>query len=216
MALNRDQITVKVLQSLEDVGVKFFSLIDVNASLQDAYDDICCYCGQLEKSVKVPFQANLVYYDFPTIIPDFECVVAIYNYNNNRWLIPSSTTEMDQFRWDWELWNGQPIYFGPTDFRYTFISPSLNSANGNMEVFYRAQADVMSDFSVPRIKSDYAKLLEFYAIGDLLESVKEYTKADIWLAQYFAGREKYKNDVKSLAQSDRIRMLEQNMMHSTL
>lgn len=208
----RDQITTKVLQNLENSGASFFTASQVNDSIQDGYDDVCAYCGQLEKSISVDFQANLTYYNMRSLVPDFMAVVAVYNYNTKRWLIDSNSKELDQVRWDWETWIGQPIWFFPHDFQYMAICPKLSSNNGNMEVFYRAQATTLIGASVPRIKSNSVKLLEFYATGDLLESVKEYIKADIWLGQYKELRERYKTDVKSLAEADRIATIQQNSL----
>lgn len=210
--MTRDQIAAKVLGNLEDSGIKFFSASDVNNSIQDAYDDVCCYCGQLEKSARINFQDNLVYYDAITLIPDFYTVTAIYNYNTKRWLLDTATQELDQIRWDWELWHGSPIWFCPHDFRYIVIAPTLSQATGSMEIFYKATAPTLGAGDTPLIKSDSVKLLEFYATGDLLESVKEYSKADNWLRQYFKIRERYKRDVKTLAEADRMLMIEQSSL----
>ena len=208
--MTRDQITAKVQKNLENVGASFFTPNQVNASIQDAYDDVCAYCGQIEKSVKISFQSGLVHYNMRSLVSDFIAVVAVYNYNNKRWLVPSNDKELDQLRWDWEKWSGTPIWFFPKDFQYMTICPRLDVGSGSMEVFYRAQGATLAGSDVPLIKSNAVKLLEFYATGDLLESVKEYTKAEIWLSQYEELRERYKTDVKTLAEADRIAYIRNN------
>lgn len=210
--MTRDEIAQNVATNLNSSGYSFFSGDDINASIQDAYDDLSTYCGQIEKSKTVAYQSKLVYYDFSSLISDFYAVTAIYDYNKKRWLIDNSTQALDQVRWDWENWSGGSIWFIPHDPKLVALCPRQDVAVGNMEVFYRAKADTLSGTSVPKIKSDAVKALEFYATGDLLESAKEYAKADVWLNQYLEVRERYKSDVKTLSAADRIIMIQQNSM----
>lgn len=204
MSQTRDQIASKILENLENVGASFFTSTDVNNSIQDAYDDITCYCGQIEKSALVSLQANLSYYDLSTLISDYLAVTAIYNYTTSKWLENIGRPELDLKRWDWELWEGNLQWFFPLDVKYIGVCPRVNATTGTMEVFYRAKANTLSASSVPFILKDYSKLIEFYATGDLLESIKEFVKADIWLSQYLELRERYKIANKQLANADRI------------
>lgn len=204
MSQTRDQIASKVLENLDNAGASFFTALDVNNSIQDGYDDVSCYCGQIEKSYTLSLQANLTYYDLSSIISDFLAVTAVYNYQTNRWLETVGRPELDQKRWDWEIWEGNAQWFFPLDARYLAICPRSNSSTGTLEVFYKAEADTLTSTSVPKILKDNVKLLEFYATGDLLESVKEFVKSDIWLGQYLEKREIYKIVNKQLANSDRI------------
>lgn len=213
-ALTRDQIAAKILLNLEDAGIKFFSASDVNNSIQDGYDDVCCYCGQIEKNVTIAFQSKLVYYDAIALIPDFLAVVAIYNYNTKKWLVDTSHRELDLVRWDWEIWHGDAIWFAPHDFRNILLCPTLSTATGNMEIFYKASANTLSGSTVPMIRGDATKLLEYYSTGDLLESVKEYEKADFWQQQYIQERESYKSSNKNMSQADRMFMIAQSQMRT--
>lgn len=197
----RDQIVASIAVNLNDNGV-YNTSTDLNNSIQDAYDEVCAYCGQIEKHVTIN-QQNTVYYDIPSIIPDCCAITAIYDYPNKRWLIDANTQMLDQIRWDWEIWTGEPFYWIPHAWNKFALVPHQPNPTGQIEVFYRAAGATLVGTDTPLILSDSTKLLEFYGTEDALAIAKEFKKSKIWLDQYKSQLDRYQQDCKQLSKPDR-------------
>lgn len=198
----RDQIAANIANNLEDAGLAFFSATDINNSIQDGYDDLSSYVMQIEKTFVVNQEANRVYYNLSSLIGDQICVVRVYNNSTNMWLQRSSSKILDQIRWDWEVWTGEPRHFFPHTWDYLAVAPHKVAAVGSFIIYYRAVADTLVASSVPQIKGDEHRLIEKYATADLLIQAKEWEKAQSWFQDYNNGLEQYRNDTKTLASSD--------------
>lgn len=205
----RDSIAAEVRANLADAGVTYYSATDINSSIQDAYDDVASFTGCIQKIATVPFSNQLVYYDMLNLVPDFFAVVAIRNNVSNRWMDADSLKGFDTIRWDWELWEGQPLFYAPINFRYIAIIPWLADATGaSFNLYYRATAPVLAGDDTPLVHVTAMELLETYATADLLDQAQEYKKSDEYFDDYTNGVIAYKSRVGKLALSDYIPVLE--------
>jgi len=164
----------------------------MNDSIQDGVDEICAFTGCIYASATINFAAGKSYYDLLTLLPNYIGVVAIFNNNIKRWLIPTSQRKLDQDRIDWETALGTPYYFVPISHRYVAIYKKPGAAGyGNMFVFYRAAAPTLVDATNIPIPDDHLTALENYCVTDLFEQNQEFIKARNHLESYI-------NDLESL------------------
>ena len=183
--MSRLLVRNSVREALNDAGY-FYLDPEINDSIQDGYDEVAAYTGCIESAAAVDFEANLVYYDFLTLIPDFIALVALWNRRTKRWLQPCSDRELDKMAENWETITGEPSYFVPKSHRYAFLHPALPvDSAGDLYVFYKAQADQMSDSSVIQIPEPIAQDILFnYTTGDMFEQAEEWNKATLYGADY--------------------------------
>lgn len=181
--MNRVQIASNVQEFL--LNTPYYLPADINDSIQDGIDEICATSSCIYKSTTLPFQANLSYYDFYTLIPDYLGVYAIFNHAIKRWLLPTSIRKLADTRIDWDTICGTPDYFAPINFRYVCIFRKPSSPNyGNMEIFYLAQAPTLTDTLEIPIPNDHYNDLELYVEMDMLEKNQDFSQATPMLKDY--------------------------------
>ena len=158
----------------------YYQGIDLDASIQDGYDEAAAFSGCILKAVSIPFVNGLTYYDmYAQGIPDYIGVVAIFNTVTDRWMWPISTRKLSDVRIDWETAAGTPWYFVPINHRFIAIyKKPITDDYGSMYVYYRAAAPILGSGDTIAIPDDYALVLQDYSITDLWEQNQEWTKAD--------------------------------------
>ena len=170
----------------------YYTSIDMNDSIQDGLDEVVAFSGCIFRSVVLPFQANLTYYDLVKLFPDYIGLVAIFNSVIRRWLSPTSLRKLNQARIDWETALGTPYYFVPISHRYISIYKKPGTPNyGNAYIFYVAAAPLLGDGTSIPIPEDHLSALESYSIQDLWEQNQEFNKS----SEYF---ETYVNNLETL------------------
>lgn len=195
-------LKAKLSVDLGDPEVTFYSEQDYYDAIQDGFDEISTFCGQINKSVEIDFGTD-VYYDFLDLISDYFSILTIFNKNTNQFLIPTSVLEMDDMRENWEIMVGEPKWFFPNGPKYVAIIPHQETADGSMVVRYRAQAPTLSSSTTIAISSEYESLLESYARMDLLDQAKEFGKSSFEFQDYFVKLKKNSNQVKRFGYPDR-------------
>lgn len=202
--MTRKEIRDLVRINLADAGITYYSDAEINASIQDAYNEICAKSQCLVKSSTRNWAAAN-YYDFLTDgVTDYLGCIAIFNNVTNQWLRDDlSLRDFDRLRKDWELWTGQPQYWAPHSIKYTAIAPKLATAAGTFILWYWATAPTLSgDSDTPSIATDVHDLFEQYCTGDLLETAEEAVKASVFWSQYDAGILEYKERCHNLAKAE--------------
>lgn len=203
--MNFAQIKTNIGINLNDAGKVYYTDIDLNASLQEAYRDIVCLSQCIIKKVTLDWQNDLTYYNFKDdfSISDFLAVTAVFNNVNNRWLQDDLVlSNFDKLRTNWETWHGTPNWWAFSALNRTAIIPKQELATGTFDLYYWATAPAISDGSSPLVATDVQKLFEMYSTANLLEQAEEYVKAQIWWTPYFAELEVYIERTKSLAKTD--------------
>lgn len=205
MALFSD-IKTNIRANLDDVGITYFSVSDVDEATQDAYDDIALLTQNIVKKVTVNFQSDLNYYDFLALgVTDFMQATAIFSNSTNLWLKDDrAVRDFDGDRPDWENAYGNPVWWAPLakGSQYTCLYPKQQTASGNMDLYYWAKAPVVVNSDTPLIAIDYANLVEYYATAALLEQAEEFTKAAASWKLYYDNIVEYGERTKNLALSD--------------
>ncbi len=184
----RLQIANKIRENLDD-QFGYYSVEDINNSLQDGYDEVAAESGCIEKGVAINFETNKVYYDLRELIPDFISLVGIWNRRVKRWMIPVSDRELDKLRENWETAHGEPYLFWPINYRYIAIFPAISGAGdasiNKMYIMYKAAADQLIDTTEPQIPINVQDdILTHYGSMDMFEQAEEWTKAQKHLGHY--------------------------------
>jgi hypothetical protein len=178
---------------------------DYDTAIQDGYEETVAVSGCIFKSVVLPFTQNLTYYDFRTLISDFLGVVAIFNGVTKRWLFPLSMRKMDSLGTDWETLYGTPDTFIPISHRYVAITRKPAVANyGDMYVFYRATAPLLTASTDLGIPEDHIQVLQDYAFTDLLERNQEFGKASIVFKEYVEELQQFRESILNQRVPDRL------------
>lgn len=183
----------------------YYDVQSMNDSIQDGMDDISVFAGGLiYKSATLAFTENVSYYDMLTLFPDYVGIVAIFNDNIHRWMIPTSVKHLDQVRIDWESAFGVPYYFVPINHRYVAIyKKPANPGYGNMFIYYIASAPTLTDGTPLPIPDDHIKALESYCIQDLWAQQQEFSKSSDYFETYIKDMEDLRVWVKNRRNSDR-------------
>jgi|SRR6266853_1354737 len=189
----------------------FYPDIDIDDSVQDAYDEIVAISQCIVKKVTLAFISNLNYYNFrdlanfPAIyVADLMTVTAIFSNLTNQWLLDDKTLkDFDLIRSDWENWQGAPLWWAPTnDYRRYAIAPKLNPITSTFDLYYLAKAPIVVNAEAPLIPSDFQNLIELYSCADLLESAEEFVKAGNYWADFWGirnGIQNYDSGIFALA-----------------
>lgn len=168
-----------VRSNLNDQGITFYSQQDILDSIQDGCDQMFVRSGLVEDTIDISFQATYGYYDLRTLIPNFYAVTQIYNNQTRQWLTPMTIADYDMLRDDWELWNGQPQFFTPVDYKRIVVVPRPPTSTGTMKIYYKATAPTLTLATDLDIPTDIALTPEHYATADLLEQAREYSKSGL-------------------------------------
>lgn len=207
--LNRGQIKTNVKINLNDAGIlsTFFSDAELNASLQDGYNEIVCKSRCNVKKVTLNWPDATVYYDFVNGgfgVSDYLGTTAILNNNTNLYLSDNiSLRDLDRIRRDWELWTGNAQYWVSHSLQYIAIVPSLVVGVGTFNLIYWATAPVfVTDADTPIIASDMQILLELYTTEDMLETAEEPSKGLTFQQMYDKKLAEYTERCQNLAMAD--------------
>ena len=206
--MTRGELKDIVRANLYDAAVTFWSVDDLEDSIQDAYDDIAALTQCIiKKQSAVSWISNTGYID-PVVdcgITDYMAVTAVFNNNSNLWLRDDvSLRQFDHLRIDWENWAGQPQMWAPVNNKYFAIAPKMVTATGTFDLYYWARApQLTSDSDTFLIATDMQVLLEQYVTADMLEQAQEYVKAQSpWWKDYYEGIVQYTERCKKLAARD--------------
>lgn len=201
--MTRDQIAGKVRENLSDLGITYYSVSDINESIQDAYEEVVVYCECIEKETDIEYRNDTTYYDLSALVPDYYRPLRIFNTSENFQLRFGTDREQDSWNTIWEISSRtarDAVILGP---RYIGFNGRAAEATGKFHLNYKAQAPVLSGNSVILINAAYLLLLENYATADLLEQNQEYIKAQIYWNQYDEMIEIYRSKIMLLSKTDR-------------
>lgn len=202
--MTRDEISKRIRNNLNDAGITYYSEEDVNDAIQDGYDEVAVYCECIEKNVELPFKNDTTFYDFSEMIPDYYRVTRIYSGVTSRWLDVNLERENLAYASDWLTANGSADSFIIKGPKYIGITNKQPQAVGSFKVWYKAQADILSNNSVPKINMKFQILLEHYGTADMLEQNQEFSKSQLYWAQYNKMLEDYRQKIQLLAKTDHI------------
>jgi hypothetical protein len=186
----------------------YYTVDDMNNSIQDGSDEISAFSGCIWASSVIPFTQFTTYYDLLTLLPNYIGIYAMYNATINRWMWPQSLKKFNQVRIDWDNAYGTPYYFAPINHRYVAIYMKPSVANyGNMIVFYRAQGPQLADTTTIPIPDEHMLVLESYSKMDLWEQAQEFSKAEAEFKNYTSVLDKLRILMRNQRNRDRMMSL---------
>lgn len=211
--MTRAEVSTKIRNNLNDLGITYYSDTDINNSIQDAYDEIVVYSECIEKWADIPVNTigateagGNPWIKISNILSDYYRPLAILNQTTRQFLEPQIDRDVDNYRWDWQLGNGAVYDFIINGPQWIGLPNSYTGANYKpLRLFYKATAPKMLvDTDYFRILDDYQILIEHYCTADLLEQNQEFMKAQNYWNQYEPLLEEYRSKIQLLSRSDRI------------
>lgn len=179
------QIEQNIMDNMNDQGI-YFDASEMSKTIQDAYNLIVAASQCLVKKVNLPFQSNLIYYNFlddvnfsAIYVSDFLSCTAIFSYLTNLWLLDDKTLrDFDKDRVDFENWTGGPVWWAPcNDMKRIAIIPYQPAAASNFDMYYWATAPSVVSSATPLIPNDFQYLIELYVTAKFSEIAQEFSKA---------------------------------------
>lgn len=206
MGSTRGQVKARIQQNLIELNQHWYSDDDLNQSIQDAYDDIAILTQCIQKkAAALPFLANLTYYNFVSLgVSDYLGTIAIFNNVSNLWLRDDlNLKDFDRIRRDWEVWQGTPLFWAPSDPNNIAICPKYVNQTNSYDLYYWTIAPTLvDDTSTFLIAADKENALVKYCTADLLEQAQEFNKAAPFWKSYFVDIDDYADRVKRNCKSD--------------
>lgn len=186
MSTTRLDIAVACQSILEDVSGTFYTANDLNDSIQDGYDEICCVTGLIEKVVTLPFLSGQIYYNLYDSIPGFLRINKLFSKAINRWLRFFDVRFFGAQRFDWECSLSTAWWSAIINYQYiTFFSHYGPPITADFDCMVNIGHDELVDnTTLLQIPDQYINGLVNYVIADMLEQAQEFTKAQDYWAEY--------------------------------
>ena len=181
------QIISRVRTRLEDPDSRFFDQDDLILAYNDALDELSDATEVYESYAIVPRKKKALYTDLRGVLPDDALrVTAVWNLQSQKWMAPSTVTEMDDMhgrgweqKYDWSRWWWMRGLYHLATF------PIANSDTIPIRVHFSAMmphvtADGLAhgiDRSKPPLPDDFTDAIENYMLYTLLVEKKEISKA---------------------------------------
>jgi hypothetical protein len=183
--MTKSELVNAIRLGLDDLGITFYSTTDISDSISDGYALVTALAKTVESVTTLSYSTISPYYDFPSLVPDFFALVALYDNSYKRYLEYCPRPVLFAQTQRYELWNGHPTLFTVIDYRRTLILPSLTASAGAFKIFYRSFGPALSDGTILRIPKEAEQSVLYYAIADLLEQAQEFIKAQEQWALFY-------------------------------
>lgn len=152
----------------------FLSTDDYNDSFDDIYSFLVALAETRETYGTINLQANLTYYNFAELLPNYLRVIAIFSNQTNRWLDPVNLIQLQQYDSRWEIRTNEPHSFWPVDSKYVAVFPRVSTSAGTLLVFYKQKATTLNNEDTPDIPDENTLSLESGMVSDLLDQFEEF------------------------------------------
>jgi hypothetical protein len=186
--LTLSEIRSRVRTRYEASSTTRWSDADINAAINDGLGELSEATRYFEQWVSIPLKDSRTYYDLRDWIPfSFLSVSAVWHQSGNRWLSPTSHTDMKTQRW--EITDGNPVLWFTRGLWWLGIFPHPSSDLAEfVRVYYSAVAPGLEeDGEEPaQLPDEFVPALEEYALYELTQKDGETDKALYWYAKYKA------------------------------
>lgn len=178
--MNRAEFKAIIQPNLGDIGSSFYSVEDLNNSIQDAYDEMVVLFGLRAKRALLTLHPQASFINVFQQVPDYCGAIAVWDVQMKRFLY-------DDVGWPfgfqkfgrWQTLNLRPTHWAPVDTQ-TIVFMGKTLAPIDYELHYFAGAPVLSfDADQIDLPRNLVSTMEEYVYADLLEQFEEYTKAQI-------------------------------------
>src|SRR5688572_21230412 len=141
---------------------------DINQALQEAYQELADACEFHEKWQRIELLADRPYYDLRHLTRD-EFLVAgpVFNETTNRWMIPTTPSDLDVTDLRWEERIAEPERFMVRGLWWLGYWPVTSAPGGSLKQYYVGLPDALEDDDAPAIHTAYHYALVEYALWDL-------------------------------------------------
>jgi hypothetical protein len=202
---NKAELRERVGRNLGDPRHSRFPTQKVNSKLVEGYTIASLLTGAIQKSVALPFPSDTPYINLRELVPDYFAVIGLYNLKTNSWIPAVSQKQLDNLRWDWERWTGDPVSgFFIVDFSRICIVPYQPVATGMFVLWYWAYPTVFDESMEPILPVSHQHILADYATGELQDEQKEWIKSEVYLSSFYSVIPEVEKQVNNIANNDKI------------
>lgn len=148
---------------------------DIDGALNEGLAELADQTEFHEKWQYVEILYDRPYYDMRTIARDsFLVCGAAFNSTTNRWMIPTSSHDMDQGNFRWEERGAEPERFLVRGLWWVGYWPVKHVQDGEIKQYYIGIPDPMSaDSDAPPLHTAHHYALVEYALADLFAQDSE-------------------------------------------
>lgn len=181
----------------------------VRSVINRGYKRTVAKVGSIQKAIPFPFLSGTPYYNFRLWIHDYFAVNGIYNWKTNNWIDFVSEKTLDNYRWDWERWEGEPTNTGIIlDWNRVGIFPWMSKASGTFLLWFKAFPNELMMGDPPNLPPDFHNILIDWATADLLRTDREFAKAVNFSSNYYNRIEDLNRVINQIAKYDKNTVLE--------
>lgn len=166
------------LEAAESTSV-FWSADDVDAAIDEAYDEISDAAEWCEVWRTIDLCAQRPYYDMRTVFADVDVLTpgAAFHENTNRWLVPASAADLDRGYPRWEQVIGPPERIVTRGLWWLGYWPITGSESGTVKQYATALPEALEDDDEPGFADRYHLALVEYALSILWPQAGEVSRA---------------------------------------
>jgi hypothetical protein len=184
--MNFSQLKSEVRTRLNESTTAFYTDTDIQDSLNEGLAEMADATEYYERHANIVLQADRVYYDLSTLLPDtFLSPRRIWNATANWWLKPTAVRDLDNKLALWESTNGQPNEYVMRGNWWLGVFPKSATDQQGLRVVYTAIPSSMSDDSdEPGFPREFHYGLVEYALFDCFIQQRETQKAMAYWQSY--------------------------------
>lgn len=198
--MTKREIREEVVRRLrESAAPTFWSEADVNASIDDGYEEISDASEWYERRQTIALLPRRPYYDMRRVATsEFLVAGPAYNNTTSRWLIPATVGALDQSDNRWEARISEPDRIVVRGVWFVMYWPFKGVAAGSVKQYYAAIPPQLEDDEEPGFHDACHYGLVEYALFDLFaqdaeadlaySAWKEYTTYEAALIAHTTGR----------------------------
>ncbi len=182
----RDEVKRRLAQTGRPV---FWSDTEINDALNNGYMELSDASEWFEGHQDIDLLVDRPYYDLWSIIgADFLTPAAAFDYQTNRWLLPTSGRQFDAHDRRWERVTGEPQRMIMQGLRWMGYWPRIQTAVGSIKQYFKAIPPLLcADADEPGFPATYHNAIIDFAMTELWAQDAETGFALAAWAQYLKG-----------------------------
>lgn len=179
--MTKAELRTEVFRRIEESESSpvFWSEEDVDAAIDEAYDEISDATEWSEVWRTIDLRAQRPYYDMRTVFADVSVLTptGAFHEDTNRWLVPASAADLDRGYPRWEQVIGPPERIVTRGLWWLGYWPITGSENGTVKQYATALPEALEDDDEPGFADRFHLALVEYALSILWPQAGEVNNA---------------------------------------
>lgn len=211
--MTKSELRAEVRRRLAEINAPvFWTDADIDDAIDLGYAEISDETEWLEEWVDIELLRQRPYYDLRRVVgDDLLSVGPAFDRQTNRWLLPSTTRQLDAGDWRWERVTGEPQRIFVRGLWWLGYYPRIQSDVGTIKQYYTRlpdplvlDADLGRD-DEPGFPETWHLALADFAMSDLLAQDGENELAEVYWNDYSVNETALKQFVYTRNQTQLLR-----------